>query len=279
MSRLKKLLSSYIKQPQYWYKNISLRHLRTRSDLKVLFIVGAPRSGTTLLHTLISAHEFCYTVPCETGLFTWQNLYDRPRLELSLEETHQRLNDSKDIVEFLQEFARGLTDHAGDKFFVEKTPQHVNHIAKLKRHFPNAKFVHIHRDARDCYLSTFSVDNMTTFHDAAFFAHYWNQCVASGLKMKEDDSVYTLSYEALVSNPCAELGKIMGFMDLKYQQQQLDPIVYGADKRSKRKHFKRLSGPITTASVGRWKKELELPDLKKITSISNDLLIQLGYEV
>ena len=279
MSRLKSLASSYIRQPQYWLKNVTLRWLRTRSDLKVLFVVGAPRSGTTLLHTLISSHDSCYTVPCETGLFTWQNFYDRPRLELSLHETHSRLNKAKDVVEFLQDFAKDLPEYARDRFFVEKTPQHVNQMVKLKKHFPEAKFIHVHRDVRDCFLSSFSVDNMRAFRDARFYAQYWNRCVTNGLAMEANEDVYTLSYEAFVSNPEYELRGIMKFIGLELQAHQLDPTVYGADARSSRKHFKRLSGPINASSVGRWKQELRKSDLNDILNVSSGLLTKLGYKI
>lgn len=279
MSRLRSLIGSYMKQPEYWLRNVSLRCLRTQTELKTVFIVGAPRSGTTLLHTLVSAHDSCYTVPYETGLFTWQNLYDRPRLGLSLAETHERLNKALDIVQFLQDFAKDLPDYKKESYFVEKTPQHVNRLKTLKKKFPNAKFVHIYRDVRDCYISSRSVESMTAFRDAQFYARYWNRSVANGLKMKSDESVFTLSYEQLVSNPPVELGKLMDFLGLEQQEQQLDPNVYGVDERSKRKHFKRLSGPIDNSSVGRWKRELDSSDLEAIQSESFELLHKLGYEI
>lgn len=277
MSRLKSLAGSYLWQPQYWGKNISLRLLRTRSDLKAVFIVGAPRSGTTLLHALVSAHSACYTVQCETGLFTWQNLYDRPRLDLSHDETHLRLNEAKDLIQFLDQFARGLPDFDHGKYFIEKTPQHVNHIKKLMMHFPNAKFVHIYRDVRDCFCSSKSVDTMVSFRDKDFFAKYWNKSVANGLMYKDDERVYTLSYEDLVTAPEKHLASVMSFLGENYQPTQIDPSVFGADPRADLKHFKKLSSAISSVSVGRWRSDLSKDQQELFNSKSRNLLMQLGY--
>jgi hypothetical protein len=277
MSRLKSLFKSYVSQPQYWCQNLSLRWLRTESDLKAVFVVGAPRSGTTLLHTLIAAHSHFYTVPYETALFTWQNLFDRERLGMSIDETIASLKKARDVVDFLDRFVRSLPEFSKDQYFVEKTPQHVNHIKKLMRHFPNAKFVHIHRDVRDCFCSSKSVDTMVSFRDVSFFAKYWNQSVQNGLAFKENPRVYTLSYEDLVTNPDAELPGVMAFLGDSFEQSQTDPAVFGADRRSNLKHFKKLSSPITPISVGRWRSDLTEEQRDVFNSQSGATLKELGY--
>jgi hypothetical protein len=71
--RIKKLLFSYLAQPKHLIRNIKLRILKSKSDLNVVFVVGAPRSGTTLIRASISSHSKCHTVQTETALFTWNN--------------------------------------------------------------------------------------------------------------------------------------------------------------------------------------------------------------
>ena len=279
MSRLKSLFKSYIRQPQYWCRNLSLRLLRTQSDLNVVFVVGAPRSGTTLLHTLIAAHSNFYTVPYETALFTWQNLFDRERLGMSLDETISSLNNARDVVDYLDGFVRSLPEYESNKYFVEKTPQHVNHIKKLMRHFPNAKFVHIYRDVRDCFCSSKSVDTMVSFRDIDFFAKYWNQSVSNGLMYQDNSRVHTLSYEDLVTKPAEKLAQIMSFLCEEYEAAQTDPSVFGADRRADLKHFKKLSSPISPASVGRWRDDLTSEQQGLFNSESGNLLRKLGYSL
>jgi hypothetical protein len=277
MSRLNSLIKSYSRQPQYWLRNIRLRLLRKQSDLKVVFVVGAPRSGTTLLHTLIAAHSNFYTVPYETALFTWQNLFDRERLGMTQQETIAALKQSKDVVDFLDTFVRSLDEYNEEAYFVEKTPQHVNHIKKLMKHFPNAKFIHIYRDVRDCFCSSKSVDSMVSFRDVRFFAKYWNQSVRNGLKYENDERVHTLSYEDLVTDPKQHLGVMMSFLGKSLEGGQTDPNVYGADRRADLKHFKKLSSPITPVSVGRWRNGLSEPQKEAFNSLSGELLEQLDY--
>lgn len=279
MSRLKSLLKSYASQPQYWYKNFTLRRLRAHSDLNILFIVGAPRSGTTLLHSLVATHTDFFTVPYETALFTWQNLFDRKRMGMTKEETISSLDQAKDLVDFLDKYVRGLEEFSDARTFVEKTPQHVNYLGRLMRHFPKAKFIHIYRDVRDCYCSSKSVSSMVSFREPKFFAKYWNKCVRNGLSFRHSGRLHTLSYEALASNAESEMTEIMNFLGTDFEPAQIDPNVFGADPRSKRAHFKRLSTPISAASVGRWERDLSEEEKMIFKQQSGDLLRQLNYGI
>ena len=74
LEQFKYVLSSYLKPWMIW-KNFIWRKFAKVSDLEVVFVVGAPRSGTTLLQRCISIHSEFISMEAESGIFTNQNIF------------------------------------------------------------------------------------------------------------------------------------------------------------------------------------------------------------
>jgi hypothetical protein len=132
-----------------------------------LFIIGSPRSGTTMLQILLAAHpQVASTV--EQTLFqhyvkqwldTWaaevRNIEERGwKLGLPI------LWKEEELVAFLREFlARALRENSGAQARSHASPRQTSrataqHVRTIKRFLPRARFIHIIRDGRDVAAST-----------------------------------------------------------------------------------------------------------------------------
>ena len=155
MKNLILILLSHLKTPQYILKNILWRFPKSISKEEIVFVMGTPRSGTTLIQKVFEAHSKLFSIDGETAMFSFQNFWEPNRMHFKLEKVKRDkfLSDSKDSVDFFTKCVQHLKSLNSGKKFIEKTPQHIKHLKFLLKHFPNAKFVHVVRDGRDCYCS------------------------------------------------------------------------------------------------------------------------------
>jgi hypothetical protein len=271
-------LKAYARNPQDLVKNVTWRWAPSRSSEQHIFVVGAPRCGTTLLQVLLGNHSACCTWEGETKTFTWQNIFTSQRdifgLKASRVETF--FDECRDLVAFFDACAREFRRERDARVLVEKTPQHVLQTAFLVEHFPESTVVHIHRDGRDCYCSARSA---SVPHGEAIeeFARYWSKCTQARLDV-QSDQIVDLAYEALVSSPRDELKPIMQAVGLQFEEHQLSQKQRAADPRAQADMFKRLSRSIDASSVGKWTEELDRDELRVFERIAGSQLEALGYE-
>ncbi len=280
ITRVYKLALSY-KNPLHWVPNIMWRFPETISDLRVYFIVGAPRSGTTLLQKMVSSHSMLFSIQTETGVFSFQNLFvaDKNHFELTEKERGELFVQARDIVDYFDKGVRTLMRKNNGKEFVEKTPQHVNYLPLILNHFPNSKVIHLVRDGRDCYCSAKNYPNLIPQAESCItFARYWKKCVSNPLRFRNSTNLITVRYEDLVNNPRNQLGKIMSFIGFPLEEQQLDPAVFGNDRRAEQAPFHRLSSAVSPASVLRWQTELTAMEKDQFEQIASHELSEFGYE-
>ncbi len=271
------LVKSYILTPKYLWENVKWRYPTTISDLNVIFIIGAPRSGTTLLQKILSSHTGLFSIQDETGIFSYQNIFDLKRKHFGLSDQEQlRLfKESKDIIDF---FERGvkMIPHEHNQMFVEKTPQHIMYLKFLMKHFPNAKFIHIVRDGRDCYCSAKNHPTMPQNTSLKQYAKYWKKCVLNVIE-NQNSNLLTITYENLSSFPKESVTKIMKFLNLKFEEHQLDSNMYKDDPRAKLSQFQKLNSKIEPSSVNRWEKELSDEEKKDFLYLARNELLYFKY--
>lgn len=139
-----------------------------------VFVVGAPRSGTTLLyHMLLSAGGFAY-YRAETHVYSlvgprfgwlrsrrhreafWAMARDGflfQRAGLSSDEARSIALEAKDAGSFLESFMTAICRQQGVDRWAECTPDHALFLRKIGEDFPDARVIHILRDGRDVALS------------------------------------------------------------------------------------------------------------------------------
>ena len=276
--RIYKLLKTY-DNPGLWIKNITYRLPSTVSELNVVFVVGSPRSGTTLLQRLLSVHSQFFSIEEEVALFSYQNIFDpaRNHFGLARSDIDTLFGQSIDIVDFFSKAVNLLSKRNSGKRFVEKTPQHIFYLPFIFKHFPNAKVIHIVRDGRDCYCSSRKHLHVPQNKSARSFAMYWKKCVSSAIYFEDRVNMFTTKYEDLVRSPQASLQKTMDFLGFQYEENQLNPVIYGADSRAKRDVFRKLAKPIDAASVGNFLLAMSDSERRQFERIAAKQLSSYGY--
>lgn len=251
----------------------------SHSIQEVVFVVGPPRSGTSMMQNFIGAHSSFFSIEGETAFFRpsrdWPNL-DRWVPEFT--KKHPAYAPGSAVRAF-DAFIDGLRVQTGalDKIFVEKTPQHTKSIGFLYRHFANAKFVHVVRDPRDSFLSALSHPIMTQKSGSRYF-RYWRKCVTDRLRLGSASRIIDLKYEDFCQNPLTEGRRLMQWLGHEAEEQQWH-FYERKDLRADLGHFAKLGKPIDTASIGRFRTELSATDKSMANDIIGKEMRQLGYAV
>ncbi|MBE9156069.1 sulfotransferase [Nodosilinea sp. LEGE 06152] len=217
-----------------------------------IFIVGAPRSGTTLLATILASHSQISCGP-ETHFFpyleaNYQHLAavlgdanwptkaakfvgaiaveDHPIADLfgvTPEAIYRYLATRKPSLQALLE---SLTEQhritLGKHRWAEKTPNHILHLATLRRLYPTARVVRIMRDPRDVALSMAAKLPWTSdvpLHSAYLIERWYRQSKAF---FERDRLAYTLQYETLVAQPTETLQQLCRFLQVPFESAMLN---------------------------------------------------------
>lgn len=244
--------------PVLLLKNVRFRITNEKYSNDCIFILGVPRSGTTLLKTLLASHSMIGGSDYEsTGIFGIRDIYSYAMGEVSEADMSKILSHSNNIIRFYESIVKILLKRTGKEIFVDKLQMRSYRLWYVVNHFPNARFIHIIRDGRDCYCSALKHPNVNQSDDIQSFARYWRKCVAMPARHIPPKRLYELRYEDLVLDPEQELTRVMEFLSIPFEPSQTSVERYAATTSIKKTLVhKNLSKPINTSSIGRWKNEL-----------------------
>lgn len=218
--------------------------------MKKLFLVGSPRSGTTLLQTILTTQLDLFTLK-ETHFFRnlhrWRpvrwldHLYldagrvdaafrfitENNTLEGSYDWTDvRRLGDACRLFDRLMTTETGLRDRRG---WLEKSPEHMFFIDEIRHHLPNARFVHILRDGPDVVASLHDAktkypDHWSWLGDLDQMVDLYNRyCRVIRRNIGRPDT-FVVRYADLVENDKGVLDALARFLDLDAGALSVDRI-------------------------------------------------------
>jgi len=278
------------------------------SKEKPIFLIGAERSGTTLLEVMLGCHPRI-TAPPPAWLFprfypylyTYGDLSQDDNLRTLASEMLLSVHRWRPLSSNLTEAVDILVSEATEKSFaglfnamlklhvkqttkqrwVEKTPHNLFFIAPIKELFPNAQFLHIIRDGRDQSVSYMQASFGPT--NVLVAAEAWKLCVNAVRPWKDklsSSELLEISYEELVREPEKTLVKICVFLSEDYSPSMLDFWKRGIGRRRSKRHDLRLIGsPVTTESVGRYKRFLSIWEQEIFAGVAGKALEENGYAV
>ncbi len=276
-----------------------------------VFLVGSPRSGTTMLKRMVNAHPLI-AVTRETH---WIPSYFEKRKGVTDEGfvtarivkklfEHHRFDQMKVKPERLASMvadAPSMTysalvsrifDHFGKRknkpLVGDKTPTYVRKIPTLHLLWPKAKFVHLIRDGRDVCLSmrkwrmahkaagkisTWEADPVVTT------ALWWKALVGIGMQdgAKLGERTYlNLCYEQLVKHPGSECRKLASFLELPYSESM--ERYYEGRTNSDGQLSTNAAWLPPTPGRRNWRDQMPTEEVERFEAAAGDLLDVLGYE-
>jgi hypothetical protein len=272
-----------------------------------VFVVGYPRSGTTLLRLMLHSHPRI-AIPYETS-FLLSAYRERRRFgDLSDPANRRRLAhfvvdrkegkfdllglERADVVDrivaapptlgsALGAVYRAYADRHGKPRWGDKRPSYVRWLDVLRRLYPDAQIVNIVRDGRDCLASL--LDMPWYSKDIYYWVAQWAAAVdtaARAARRLPSGSFFQLRYEDLVTEPEPHLRRLCDFLGEPYDPAMCEPDRLAATimPTSKTWHG-RTRSPVTTARIGTWTTRLEPWQVQLCEAALGGRLRALGYEL
>ena len=226
-------------------------------DQKIIFVVGMPRSGTTLTEQILSSHKNVY------GAGELSFLKDAIDKKLSINNDNSNLNAKNLTTEIFQEIRNYYLDKIKifenpEEYLIDKAPLNFKWIGFITTIFPNSKIIHCTRNPIDIcwsnYKNTFSSKLMNytyDFNDLTNFYKLYDDLMKFWFK-KFNNKIFNLDYENLIANKEIETKKLLEFCDLKWDDNCLN---FHKNVRSvSTASLAQVRQPLYKTSIEKWKK-------------------------
>ncbi len=244
------------------FKNFQTKNTIT-SDKRIIFIVGMPRSGTTLAEQILSAHKDVY------GAGELNFLGEAIKKNLLKDNKFVNISD-KNLVQIQNEYLDKIGSFKyKENVLTDKAPLNFKWIGFIRIIFPNAKIVHCDRDAMDICFSNFKNSfqsySLAFCYDLKKLGKFYNlyKSLMDFWINKYSDQIYNLSYEKLINDQKQETEKLLSFCNLDWDENCLSP--QKNKKTVATASLAQVRSPIYSSSIKKWEKfSVELSELKKI---------------
>lgn len=278
------------------------------------FVVGVPRSGTTLLRLMLDRNSEL-AIPGEThflpalaarlpqlksredflafvvGAQTWPNLgVDEAALRRAVHAF-----EPFTVSDGLRCFYRLYAKSRGKARWGDKTPPYRSHLKTIEDLLPEAHFVHVIRDGRDAALSLRGLW-WGPGDDIEAQAHFWVEQITHTRQESQQVAHYAeVRYEDLVSDPEPTLRGICDYLALRFEPGMLEYYETAAGRLAEYKQafggpgspsdvapfiaiHERVKQPPDPGRIGRWRAEMTEDEVFRYQAIAGPLLRECGYE-
>jgi len=232
-----------------------------------IFICGYPKSGTTLLASLLDGHSECLVVPEETKFFKKvilqnhedrfdylffhtnisvlrKDIVDEPSgirdytkidfsilYELSKKYWRQSEKSNIDLLESLVYGFANATKNVSYKYWVEKTPLNENYLDVIQQYWKKSKAILIIRDPRQTFCSHREYQHKKKQPSKIMIANFvarWKEGIRSFVHfLKNGGTGIIIRYEELVNDTEAVMKKVAHFIGVSYENNLLYPTRAG----------------------------------------------------
>lgn len=269
--------------------------MSTTQGKQFLFIVGAPRSGTTWLHRMISQHPLVAAIPEELTVFPYLN-----RLEVRYQEEKMHMDrgdwsQGAPLLYSEQEFYAGLRSIALDAYtrlqattpkathIIDKHPAYALHLALMDRLIPGCRVLHIIRDGREVVVSMMSAKRRLGFGAGEIrgATRDWASHIRAARRDGEPwgpERYMEVRYEELMERTPELLAEIFRFAGLSIAPAEIEHIAeeYAIDNKQVSRGDTSLN-ELRKKPGAIWKAKLGLEERWIMDRMAGDLLQELGY--
>ena len=228
------------------------------------FIIGFPRSGTTLLDTILRSHSKTLVLEEKPYLLNIRhNFYKNHQLPdiLNISENEKIQMQKKYINSF---------EYKADKIIIDKYPLNLIELGFIKTIFPKSKIVLAIRHPLDCIIScvmtSFKMNEaMVNFEDEKTTAHFYNECFDLLFKYFKFYKIDYLEvkYEKVISNFKNEINDLLKYLNLDFEE-SINSFHKTAMLREQinTPSYDQVTQPIYTSSINRYKNFNEIKNIK-----------------
>ncbi|MFI7541321.1 sulfotransferase family protein [Actinoplanes sp. NPDC049599] len=272
-----------------------------------IIVVGCPRSGTTMLQLMLHAHPRI-AIPPETRFMLAVYRERREFGDLAVPENRRALArrivdrqdtrfcdlglDGDDIVERITAGPGTLGSALGTIFqryaarfgkprWGDKRPAYLHNIDILLRLFPDAQFINIVRDGRDCVASLKEM----SWHRKDIYATVaaWARAVDDARRAARrlgPQQWHEVRYEDLVSDPHGRLAAMCAYLGEEYDPAMAEPSAVAEVAVPSFKTWHALThAPVTTQRVQSWQTRLDPEEIALCEAALGSRLLAGGYEL
>lgn len=271
-----------------------------------VFVVGMPRSGTTLLSEILSAHpglvigpethyyrkhvrgcdrKGCLEDPERTRAFVRSFLQAPGVREMGFSAERRRqlmetiLDGQVTHRRILGTVLEAYAEDRGAPRWGERTPGHIDHVERIREDFPEARFVHVLRDPRDVSRSLMEAHGEVS--NPHHHAVRWKRCVQRWDRHEErfPEACHLVRYEDLLEDPEGIVGPLCAALDLDPREGSVPSPGDGAgpDGRGGSSPVEEATAP-DPSTAGLWRSEMHLGDVLVVEHACGHHMERWGYE-
>jgi len=276
----KDILLNLIKEYNFFYKSFKFKeNLNNEIGLfhdNLTFLVGFPRSGTTLLDSILRSHSKTYLIEELPYIINLRhNFFKKNSLEnLSTISIKQKIILQK---EYLNSF-----NYSKEKLIIDKFPLNLIELGFIKKIFPRCKIILALRHPLDsilsCVLTSFKINEaMANFENLNTAANFYNE-VFNLYKIYENTfniNHYKIKYEKIVQNFDTEIENLLNYLNLEFENNVKN---YHITAKNREKihtpSYNQVIKPLYNSSINRY---LKFSETEKIKPIINKWINEFDY--
>lgn len=263
-SNKKTFMDSILKRIDYFSKITNKKNpkkINKNYNSDPVFLIGFPRSGTTLLDTILRTHNLIEVIE------------EKPIVDRLLREIEKNTGNSFSNLEEIDELGiKNLKDFYNserenyikfdeEKIYVDKFPLNIVYLAEINKIFPDAKYILALRNPRDSVLSCFmqsftpndAMSNMLSINDASNLYDKTMELFKIYEKIL-DLKLHIVKYEDVINNFEPKIKDLLNFLQVEWTDNLSEFYKTAENKRIiSTPSYDQVNKPLYNKSIGRWK--------------------------